>query len=340
MDETAFVHIVTFNSEQFVGKAVRSVLAQHGLSSFHLHITDNASSDGTVEILRSLENDRVSFFQNTMNLGFCGAHNQGVKRFLEGDWRYLIILNPDVVLEPQCIALLIDGAKSLEKTGLATPKLLRAGDSLDPVTPRTLDAAGMVLEDSLRHFDRGSQETDGYFVQEVVFGGTGACLLLSRECVKELLLKGDRYDNLKSELFPQLLNKENERAPLFDEAFFAYREDADLSWRANLLGWKCLYVPAAIGYHRRVVFPSNRRETSSILNGLSVRNRFLLQCNNYFLFKNSLSMFLTGFLLRNLVVLIGVILSEWRSVLYLYDGLKLLPRAWERRRILWERIHG
>ena len=65
-----------------------------------------------------------------------------------------------------------------------------------------------------------------------------------------------------------------------DEDFFTYREDADVAWRGRLLGWRALYVPAAVGHHVRRVTPEARRELPERINRDSVRNRFLLRLKN------------------------------------------------------------
>ena len=91
----------------------------------------------------------------------------------------------------------------------------------------------------LRHLDRGSQEVDnGHYLQyEYVFGATAAAALYRRAMIDDISLDGE----------------------FFDSDFFVYREDADVAWRAQLMGWKCLYVPYARGYHVRKVLPGNRR---------------------------------------------------------------------------------
>jgi GT2 family glycosyltransferase len=60
----------------------------------------------------------------------------------------------------------------------------------------------------------------------------------------------------------------------FDPDFFVYREDADVAWRAQLLGWRCIYTPHARGYHVRNVLPGNRRALPPVINMHSVKNRF------------------------------------------------------------------
>ena len=72
---------------------------------------------------------------------------------------------------------------------------------------------------------------------EYVFGATAAAALYRREMIEDISIDGE----------------------FFDPDFFVYREDADVAWRAQLMGWRCLYTPHARGYHVRNVLPGNRR---------------------------------------------------------------------------------
>jgi len=337
---TVLVHIVTFNSADCVKICLDRLFVQDGYAAgqnLTVQVTDNASSDGTPELIHTHCGFKARIFKNTKNLGFAGAHNQGVKRFLDGEYQYLLILNPDVALDPGALAALVGALEASKEAGTACPRLLRAGGELKAVMPKRLDAAGMVLTPSLRHFDRGSEEEDRnqYQDQEFVFGGSGACLLLRRDFVMDVLLEGKR-DADSAKIYPQLASGRAERKQLFDEAFFAFREDADLAWRAANLGWECLYVPKAAGTHRRSVLPEKRRSLPKELNRWSVRNRFLLQLNNYF-FSCFKAAFLPGIVFRNLIVFLGVIFTEPSSIPAFVEVIKLLPRAKERRQIIYNR---
>ncbi|MDC0358833.1 glycosyltransferase family 2 protein, partial [Oligoflexia bacterium] len=126
------------------------------------------------------------------------------------------------------------------------------------------------------------------------------------------------------------------RTQLFDEAFFAYREDADLAWRSQMLGWKCLYVSAAIGFHVREVLPEKRGMLATQLNLLGVKNRFLLQLNNFSL-TSCVPAIIPGLIWRNVVVVVAVFLVERSSRPAFMQVLKLLKRALERRRMVLDR---
>jgi len=218
---------------------------------------------------------------------------------------------------------------NFKQVGLVCPKLYRADSALEPLMPLQLDAAGMVLTKALRHLDRNSERGQ----VEKVFGGSGACLLVKRECVEDLLLSTPTEDEVLNDFYPSWKSCTVLRAPFFDEAFFAYREDADLAWRANLLGWTCLYQPKACGYHRRVVVPEKRSILPPELNRFSVRNRFLLQINNYAWQQSPLAL-IYGVLFRNLLVVLAVLIKERTSLSAFKDLWRLKKRALARRRIL------
>jgi GT2 family glycosyltransferase len=68
-----------------------------------------------------------------------------------------------------------------------------------------------------------------------------------------------------------------ENHEVFSETFFAYREDAELAWRLQWRGWRCLFVPDAVAAHERGFRPEEGRRGHDTINRLSVRNRFLLR---------------------------------------------------------------
>ena len=123
-----------------------------------------------------------------------------------------------------------------------------------------VDSTGIYFTPNLRHLDRGSLEVDnGHFRNyEYVFGATAAAALYRREMIDDISIGGE----------------------FFDADFFVYREDADVAWRAQLMGWKCLYAPYARGYHVRKALPGNRRALPAEINMHSVKNRFLMRIKN------------------------------------------------------------
>jgi len=332
-------HIVTWNSPSCTARCIEALLAQKGFVDGQIKIvlTDNASSNEVPEKLVKEFAGRLQIFRNNQNLGFCAAHNRGAQLFLNGPWDYFLIINPDLRLEKNALFQLMQALERRPEAGSACPKLYRADDNLEPIEPRTLDAAGIYMTPTLRHFDRGSGEIEnGAYDEECfVFGGSGACLLMRRRFVEDMLFEAGSAEKVVERIYPQLAGDRELRAPLFDEAFFAYREDADLAWRAQLLGWKCIFVPSAVGYHKRVVLPERRKHLPAELNLYGVRNRFLLQLNNF-----SWQLWravVPGLIWRNMLVVLGAVFKERSSLPALRQVVMLGPRALRRRRLVFER---
>lgn len=298
------VGIVTWNSAHVIDACLRGVRAQT-LASIELRILDNASTDGTREALERLTApDERSC--SSKNLGFSRAHNQLIARSRAA---FYLCLNPDVTLEPTYVATLVAAVTEAPEAGSATGKLVRV------TPPGVIDSTGLVMTSTQRHLDRGADELDqGQFdTAGEVFGPSGAAALYRRAMLDDVHVLGE----------------------YFDEDFFAYREDADLAWRARLFGWKSLYVPSARATHVRRVTPDRRGWLPSDINRHSVRNRFLLRLKNQPL--GHAARFLVPSLIRDLQVIGYVLLVEHSSLPALADVLRLLPRTLRKRRAIMRR---
>ena len=249
------VTIVTYNSGRFIKRCLESVLAQR-YANKEIIVIDNASSDGTVDILEQFE-DRCQIIYNDENIGFAAAQNQAI---LSSTGEWVLTLNPDVLLLPNFIQALVEAGQFDSKIGTVCGKLLTILASFDLPEKPLVDSTGIYFTPMLRHLDRGSQEVDNghYLKHEYVFGATAAAALYRREMIDDISI-GDEF---------------------FDPDFFVYREDADVAWRAQLMGWRCIYTPLARGYHVRNVLPGNRRALPSVINMHSVKNRFLMRLKN------------------------------------------------------------
>jgi GT2 family glycosyltransferase len=298
-NERVSVTIVTYNSGRFIKRCLESVLAQR-YANKEIIVVDNASTDGSVDILEQFE-DRCRIIYNDENIGFADAQNQAI-RAGSGDW--VLTLNPDVLLLPNFIQALVDAGQFDPRIGSVCGKLLTIRASFDLPEKPLVDSTGIYFTPMLRHLDRGSQEVDNghYLNHEYVFGATAAAALYRRAMIDDISI---------SEEF-------------FDPDFFVYREDADVAWRAQLMGWRCIYTPHARGYHVRNVLPGNRRALPPVINMHSVKNRFLMRIKNMtadLYFRNWFS--ITG---RDLVVLGCCLVREQSSLkAFLY-----ITRNWKR----------
>jgi GT2 family glycosyltransferase len=304
------VTLVTYNSRLYLEACLRSVLAQSH-SPLEIVVVDNSSSDDTREILARFEN-RIRVVYNGANLGFADAQNQAIA-LSEGDW--VLVLNPDVVLQPDFIEQLVEAGQIDPKVGTVCGRLLATSRELQPLDPPLIDTAGIYFTENIRHFDRGWHEPDdGRFRRmEYVIGASAAAALYRREMIHDISEKGD----------------------FFDPDFFAYREDADVAWRAQLLGWRCLYAPEAVGHHVRSVGPGNRHNVPAFINMHSVKNRFLMRIKNMTggLFRR----YWRPSLARDLLVIGGCLLWEPSSLPAFWRAAKCLPRALRRRRWIMDR---
>lgn len=292
------VTIVTYNSGRFIRRCLETTLAQN-YPFKEIIVIDNGSSDGTQDILERFE-DRCRIIYNDENTGFAAGQNQAIS-LSRGEWT--LALNPDVLLFPDFIQNLVEAGKSHPDTGTVCGKLLAMDANFNLATPPILDSTGIFFTPTLRHLDRGSLEPDeGKFqTAQYVFGATGAAALYRRTMIDDISLNGEFFDN----------------------DFFAYREDADVAWRAQLLGWKCVYTPNATAYHVRSVRPENRQSVSSLINMHSVKNRFLMRVKNItadLYWRNFFSI-----TIRDLVVVAACLIREWSSL----QAFWLVKKYWK-----------
>ncbi len=306
------VSIVTYNSREEIARCLECVFAQT-LAPFSVYVWDNGSTDGTVEILRNIQHPTLTVEFSKVNLGFCAAHNSQIHK---SDSEYVFVLNPDCYLESDYLEAVVGAAQSDPRIGAVSGKLIRlltADESFDVARSRdVLDSTGMYFTPSFRHFDRGSEAPHGsqYSQEEWVFGVTGAAALYRRAMLTDIEIEGE----------------------CFDEGFFAYREDADLAWRMQSAGWKCLYEPRAVGYHVRRIFPTHRERNAPELNMHSVKNRFLFRLNN--ISWQTAVRFLIPTLLRDLAVVTYVLFMERDSLAGLSYVIKNWKTRWRRRKLI------
>ena len=304
------VTIVTYNSGLYIERCLESVFRQAG-PSIEVIVVDNASADGTPEILARFAG-RIRTIRNPRNVGFAAAQNQAIAAS-QGAW--VLPLNPDVSLRDGFVERLLEAGRMDPSAGTICGKLLAFGPDLKiPAQPR-IDSAGMYFTPAMRHFDRGWHEPDdGRFdSREYVFGASAAAALYRREMIADI----------------------SEGAEFFDPDFFAYREDADVAWRAQLLGWRCLYTPDAQAYHVRRVVPGNRHAVPPVLNMHSVKNRFLMRVKN--VTAGVYRRYWLPATARDLLVVAGCLVYEQSSLAGFWQFARCLRRALRKRRAIMRR---
>lgn len=251
------VVIVTYNHAETLPACLEAV-ARLDPPPRQLLVLDNASDDGSADLAEAARAIGSSVvIRERRNTGFAAAANRGIEAT---DTPWVLLLNPDCAPRPEMVRHLLEAVSrqpERSRIGVAAPKLFRADGPGLGLTDR-VDSAGMVVTSTGRHFDRGADQPDHDGLQHPawVFGATGAAALYRREALVDVAF---------------------ENGEVFSETFFAYREDAELAWRLQWRGWRCLFVPEARGAHGRGFRPEEGRSGHEIVNRLSVRNRFLLR---------------------------------------------------------------
>jgi GT2 family glycosyltransferase len=309
-DPDVCLSIVTFNSARYIGRCLESALSQKDIRA-EVVVVDNASTDETGAILRGF-GTRIRVIWNPRNLGFAAAQNQGIRAT---NLPWVLTLNPDLLMEEDFVRRLVDAAELDPAAGAVCGKLLSIGPGFEPLPGLRVDSTGIFFTPTLRHFDRGWHEPDHgqYDRTEYVFGACAAAALYRRAMLDDVAIEG----------------------AFFDPDFFAYREDADVAWRAQLLGWRCIYTPDAVAWHVRSVVPGQRHAISPAINMHSVKNRFLMRIKN-----TTTGIYRRCWLpitARDLVVVAGCLLMEPRSLPAFWHAAQLAPAAWRRRRQIMQR---
>ncbi len=193
-----------------------SVIAQSVKA--HVIVVDNGSADGSAKLVQK-DYPGVELIRHTVNKGYAGGVNPGFKRAIELGAAYVAPFNNDAVADKYWLERLVKCLGAHSNVGIATCKLLTADG-------KRLDSTGDYYTNWGLPYPRGRGESaiDKYDNDTEIFGASGGASLYRVSMLEEI--------------------------GLFDEDFFAYYEDVDLSFRSQLAGWKVRYVPESIAYHQ------------------------------------------------------------------------------------------
>jgi GT2 family glycosyltransferase len=273
------VILVGYNSWSYLQTCLASLKASL-TDNDEAIVVDNGSGDDTVALIRQ-NFSWVRVISASENTGFGGGNNRGAQT---ARGNYLAFLNPDTTVEPGWLEALVETLETDLTIGLATSKILLLRD------PQHINTCGNRLHISGLTLCRGlGQPRSAFNRPEEVAAVSGAAFLIRR----------DLYETLHG----------------FDESFFMYLEDTDLSWRARLLGYHSVYAPDSVVYHDYTLHFSTDKTF------YQERNRYLL------LFKSlrwrTLIMLLPTLLLAEIVTWGFVLLQDRKHL-----GNKVRAYVW------------
>lgn len=205
--------ILNYNSGNLLLDCIKSILHTN-YSNYEIIVVDNASNDQS-HIKFKQKFSQIKLIENDENLGYCEGNNIGVKE-AHGD--FIIILNPDTLVDPNWIKELISSYEEFGE-GLYQPKILTTADhSILMSTGNMIQLFGFGFSRSRGELDKGKFQK-----HEIIGYVSGACLFTSSKTFKKL--------------------------NMFDSFLFAYHDDLDLGWRAAMIGIQSHYIPKSIVYH-------------------------------------------------------------------------------------------
>ena len=208
--------IPNLNGAKYLGACLDSLIDQTQTSK--IIVVDNVSTDESCDLIKS-QYPTVRLIELNKNTGFAGGVNTGIKAALQDGAQWVALFNNDAVADKNWLAELIKTAKSNPRAGIVTGKLWNHDKT-------KLDSTGEQYSTWGLPFARGRDETNDqpYNQTEPVFGASGGASIYRSAMLVKI--------------------------GIFDEKFFAYYEDVDISFRAQLAGWQVFYTPKALAYHR------------------------------------------------------------------------------------------
>lgn len=200
--------------------------------SLNIYVVDNGSNDTRIDTIVDQFQD-VLLIKNENNEGFTGGNNRGIRQAMRDGAEYIWLLNNDTIVDPFALMALLD-VFSDSSIGIASSKIyFMSGREFHHDRYRDSDrgnvlwyAGGIIDWDNVHGFHRGVDEVDqGQYdaICDIDFA-TGCSMMIRTSCLHEV--------------------------GVFDERYFAYVEDMDFSFRMKQQGWRVVYAPKSIVWHK------------------------------------------------------------------------------------------
>ena len=302
---------IAWNSADHLGPLLASLESQDH-PDLEVVVLDNASADGSVEVVRAAAaravHHPVRLVRSGHNRGFCGGVNAALG-FLDDDVEAVLLVNPDVVAAPDLVRRCVARLSRDPRCGSVQPRVRRAVPG--PDGRAVLDGTGHELTTARLYRNRGEGEVDVDGIPGgEVFGASGACVLHRRAMLEDI-----RWAD----------------GQVLTEDLFAYFDDVEVDWRARRRGWCAWYDPTAVATHERGGAGPRRTRTVEALNHA---NRLLVTVTCDRPSSRWWPVILVTTKLKSLELLLTVPLAFPQALSRL---VRYLPAAWARRRELEQR---
>ena len=313
---TVGISVISTNEGELLRHALPTALMQEDVE---VVVLDNASDDSTAAVAAELG---VRCVRLPERHSFCRAMNAAV-RAVDGD--ALLFMQPDCFLTPGFVAAARRHLDERPDVGSVAPKLIRTEGPEEGQRLDAIDTAGMVVDRRRKNGLVGhGRPALAFSAPSEAFGADGAVALYRRSALDDAAAGGEVFDE--------------DLVLVRDGVPADWGSDADLAWRTRLLGWRCVYEPAAVAYHVRRYSPSRRAGIAEWQRMVQFRNRYLMIAKNDPL----------AGLLRDLprvlayeVLALGFALLAERHLLRGYgEAARMLPRMLRKRADLRRRRRG
>ena len=242
--------IVNYNTRDLLRDCLASIYASRLACSYQVIVVDNASRDGSADMVASTF-PQVHLLRQESNAGYAAANNAGLcaAGFRAGQAapRYVLLLNPDTLLQPDALTGMLEFMEAHPEAGAAGPRLVRQDGTLDRACRRsfpTPEVALYRLSGLARLFPRSRR-----------FGRYNLDYLDPNETAEVDSLVG---------AFMLIRGPVLDAVGLLDERFFMYGEDIDLCYRIKEQGWRIFYYPAVTVLHYKGAASSQRSRQSIV----------------------------------------------------------------------------
>ena len=205
--------ILNYNAGKLLEECIDSIYKSN-YKNFEIIVVDNNSKDNS-HIACNEKFSSINLIENKKNLGYCEGNNVGIRN---GNGEFVIILNPDTIVDPNWINELLNGYQKFGD-GIYQPKFLTIDNkSIIQSTGNMIQLFGFGYSRN-----KGDKDENQFNSIESINYASGTCLFTSKQIFTKL--------------------------DLFDSFLFAYHDDLDLCWRASMQGIQSYYVPTSIVFH-------------------------------------------------------------------------------------------